>query len=124
MNAIQYPFRGTPSPETVLLCASFDCNGSSAPASVKGDATGVTRDGTGTYTVTFKGGAQPQLIGAIAFLEGDFTAGDYVKVSATDNSAGTVEITTADGGGATDIPSGDAARVVVLAWVRNTSAVL
>jgi hypothetical protein len=115
MNHIRHPVE-TISRYRQLMVGSFKNNGSSNPTALSGDLAKVgavvhTSTGVLTYTFTKKPG---KLKSVLAFLRGPFTAGDYLQAT-YDSAAGTITVTTKDGGGVTDIP--DAENIYVELWV-------
>lgn len=119
MNHMRHPVE-TISRGRQLLVGSFRLNGNASPVVTDGGLfkTGsVARTGVGVNVFTFK--AKPgKLKSVIAALRGAFTAGDYLQWT-FDEAAGTITFTTKDGGGATDIPSGEAVFVEIWAWVSH-----
>lgn len=95
-----------PRRETKVLTGNFTCNGSSAVATstIKGDISSVTRDGTGTYTITLKQSwRQVGYIGVSLVGSGD----QYARVKSQDVANGTfvIEIWDLSGGAVADSAS-------------------
>lgn len=103
-----------------LLVGSFQLNGSSNPIGLAGDLAKlgtVARTGAGVLVFTFS--KKPgKLKSVLAMLRGAFTAGDYLQLAYSE-AAGTITITTKDGGGVTDIPSGENVFVEIWVWASH-----